>query len=44
MTAEVEQGWMERLRKLIKDVKYALLTAASRDGTLHGRHARIDFS
>jgi hypothetical protein len=44
MTMEVEQGSIETLRKMIKDVKYALLTTAARDGTLPlGHHARIEF-
>ena len=37
MTMQVEQGSMERLRKMIKDVKYALLTTAATDGSLHSR-------
>jgi general stress protein 26 len=37
MTTKIEQGSTEHLRKLIKDVKYALLTTATRDGTLHSR-------
>jgi general stress protein 26 len=37
MTMEVEQGSIETLRKMIKDVKYAVLTTASPDGTLHSR-------
>ena len=37
MTMKVEQGSIEALRKMIKDVKYALLTTASGDGTLHSR-------
>jgi general stress protein 26 len=37
MTMQVEQGSMERLRKMIKDVKYALLTTAAADGSLHSR-------
>ena len=37
MTMQVEQGSVERLRKLIKDVKYALLTTAATDGSLHSR-------
>lgn len=37
MTTQIEQGSMEHLRKLIKDVKYALLTTAAPDGTLHSR-------
>jgi general stress protein 26 len=28
---------MERLRKMIKNVKYALLTTSAQDGTLHSR-------
>jgi general stress protein 26 len=37
MTMKVEQGSLEHLRKLIKDVKYALLTTAAPDGALHTR-------
>ena len=37
MQQKVEQGSIERLRELIKDVKYALLTTATPDGTLHSR-------
>jgi general stress protein 26 len=37
MTMPVEQGSMERLRKMIKNVKYALLTTSAQDGTLHSR-------
>jgi general stress protein 26 len=37
MVMPVEQGSMERLRKLIKDFKYALVTTAADDGTLHSR-------
>ena len=37
MTMQVEQGSLERLRKMIKDVKYALLTTAAADGSLHSR-------
>jgi general stress protein 26 len=37
MTMQVEQGSIEQLRKMIKDVKYALLTTAAPDGSLHSR-------
>ena len=37
MTMQVEQGSIEQLRKMIKDVKYALLTTAATDGSLHSR-------
>jgi len=37
MTMHVEQGSIEQLRKMIKDVKYALLTTAAPDGSLHSR-------
>ena len=37
MTMKVEQGSMEDLCKLIKNVKYALLTTTSAEGALHSR-------
>ncbi len=37
MNRAVEQGSVDELRELIKEVKYALLTTAARDGTLHSR-------